>query len=302
LQPYDGRVVVLGFGTAVFGTVSYLLALLAATVGRWDESLAHLTAARELHARLGARPFLVYGAQLEGLVRRTRGAPDDAPLARARLEEALAGARELGLAPAVRRLEPLLDVGTAVATPEPAAGRAIRREGDYWTLTFEGDVCRLRDAKGLQHLATLLQNPNREFHVLDLLVAGVDEEARRDGDLGPVLDAQARAEYRRRLAELHEERADAERCHDLGRTARVDEEIDAIRRTLARALGVGGRARRTGSAAERARLVVTKRIRAAVARIRAASPRLGHHLATSVRTGIVCVYSQAPGERAGWNG
>jgi predicted ATPase len=49
-------------------------------------------------------------------------------------------------------------------------------------------------------------------------------------------------------------------------------------------------------------LVVTKRIRAAVARIRIAHPRLGHHLTTSVRTGLVCVYTQAPGERAIWDG
>src|SRR5262249_59658547 len=100
------------------------------------------------------------------------------------------------------------------------------------------------------------------------------------GDLGPIVDAKARAEYRRRLAELREEQAEAERCNDLGRSARASDEIDAIRRALAGAIGLGGRARRTGAAAERARLIVTKRIKAAVARIRLAHARPRPHLPT----------------------
>jgi hypothetical protein len=299
LRPYAGRVVILGFGTAVLGTVSHALALLAATTKRWDESLAHVHAARELHERLGARPLLVYSAQLEGFVRLARCAPEDASVGRARLEEALAGARALGLAPVVRRIEAHFAARTPAARSEPATDRVIRREGDYWSLTFEGDVCRLRHAKGIEHLATLLRNPNRDFHALDLLAA-TDERDRSDGDLGPIVDAQARVEYRRRLAELREEQAEAERCHDLGRSARASNEIEAIRHALAGAMGLGGRARRTGSGAERARLIVTKRIKAAVARIRGAHARLGHHLATSVRTGVVCVYTQPPGERAVW--
>src|SRR5262249_47357294 len=158
LQPYAGRVVVLGFGTAVFSTVSYVLALLAATMRRWDEALAHLDAAREVHERLRARPFLVYAAQLEGVVRLGRRAAGggraagDAVAAGSRLEGALAGARELGLAAVVRRIEAHFAAAGAespAARPEPGTDRVIRREGDYWALTFEGAVCRVRDAKGI---------------------------------------------------------------------------------------------------------------------------------------------------------
>lgn len=49
---------------------------------------------------------------------------------------------------------------------------------------------------------------------------------------------------------------------------------------------------------ERARLAVTKNIRAAIAKIRAMEPALGRHLATSIRTGYACVY--APGTPARW--
>lgn len=35
----------------------------------------------------------------------------------------------------------------------------FRREGEYWTIVFEGSVVRLRDSKGLRYLAQLLQRP-----------------------------------------------------------------------------------------------------------------------------------------------
>jgi hypothetical protein len=53
---------------------------------------------------------------------------------------------------------------------------------------------------------------------------------------------------------------------------------------------LGGRARKTASHAERARLAVTKTIKAALVKIRRADPELGRHLTSSIRTGNFCVY------------
>jgi hypothetical protein len=36
------------------------------------------------------------------------------------------------------------------------------------SLRFEGETVRLRDSRGLRFIATLLADPGREFHVLDL--------------------------------------------------------------------------------------------------------------------------------------
>lgn len=66
---------------------------------------------------------------------------------------------------------------------------------------------------------------------------------------------------------------------------------------LSRAVGLGGRDRRAASAAERARLNVTRVLRAAIARVEAALPALGAHLDRSVRTGIFCAYEPAGGVR-----
>jgi predicted ATPase len=68
-----------------------------------------------------------------------------------------------------------------------------------------------------------------------------------------------------------------------------------LARELSRGFGLGGRARRSGSAIERARVNVRRRITLALRRIRAASPELGAGLESRVKTGIFCVYM--PGSR-----
>ncbi|MBI4515250.1 MAG: hypothetical protein HY699_05470 [Deltaproteobacteria bacterium] len=44
----------------------------------------------------------------------------------------------------------------------------FRREGEYWTIAYQGNVLRLRDRKGLQYLAHLLHHPGEYYSVLDL--------------------------------------------------------------------------------------------------------------------------------------
>ena len=73
-----------------------------------------------------------------------------------------------------------------------------------------------------------------------------------------------------------------------------------LARELARAVGLGGRDRRAGSNAERARASVTLAIRRAMGRIRAAHPALGAHLERTIRTGTFCVYLPDPRVPADW--
>jgi len=115
-----------------------------------------------------------------------------------------------------------------------------------------------------------------------------------------MLDAQAKAAYRRRLVELRAELEEAEAFHDAGRTARARAEMEAISEQLAGAVGLGGRDRRAASASERARSAVTKRIAEALKRIAEASPALADHLRGRVRTGTFCVY--VPDAATNWRG
>jgi len=55
-------------------------------------------------------------------------------------------------------------------------------------------------------------------------------------------------------------------------------------------LGLGGRARRFSSDAEKARVNVTRAIRSAIAKIAAQAPDLGAQLNTAISTGYTCRY------------
>ncbi len=186
--------------------------------------------------------------------------------------------------------------GASIADSTNDVDNVFRLDGQFWTLAYRGRTVRLKDAKGLGDLARLLGQPQREVHVIDL--AGSEQAAGRSGDrlpvrvadLGEILDARARAEYRRRLAELEDELDDAELCADLGRAERARVERDFLSAELASALGLGGRPRRAGDPVERARKAVTGRIRMTIGRIEREHPALARHLANAVHTGTYCVY------------
>lgn len=187
-----------------------------------------------------------------------------------------------GIGAAVRgrvgRFIDLLDGGA------PPPGNEFRRLGEFWTIRHDGVESRLKDSKGLRDLATLLARPGASVAALDLTGGAAL------GDTGEVLDAQARAAYQRRLRELTADAEEADATGDIARADRIATERDALVASLTSAYGLGGRLRRTGSSAERARTAVTARVRDAIRRIGAADPALGAHLARSVRTGTFCRY------------
>jgi hypothetical protein len=161
----------------------------------------------------------------------------------------------------------------------------IEKRGALWQVTGFGEQVHVKDSRGIEMLARLVGEPNRDLHALDL--SGGEDT----GDAGAVLDATARSQYRARLAELAAEREEAESWGDAGRAARAGEQIEALTAEIERAFGLGGRERKAGAASERARTNVQRRITHALEQIRAASPRLGEHLAATVRTGTYCSYA-----------
>ena len=189
---------------------------------------------------------------------------------------------------------------------------AFRREGEYWSITFEGHTVRLRGVKGVRYLARLLADPGHALHVLELVgtergptedVTGAGEPGAAPvalGDAGEMLDARAKEAYRRRLAEIEEDIEEARALSDGERQAQAETERDLLLRELSRAVGLGGRDRRAGSASERARVSVTRALRAAIDRIREHDASLGAHFDCSVRTGVYCAYVPDPRVRVEW--
>ena len=222
-----------------------------------------------------------------------------------------------GLVPADRHGSALgYRLTRAAGLPAAAASNVFRREGEYWTVCYEGSVVRLKDTKGLHHLARLLARPGREFHATGLEAAeshaapavpvgrsavGAELGVRPDlGDAGELLDATAKASYKARLDDLRAELEEAERINDPARAASARHERDFLVDELARAVGLGGRDRRAASHAERARLNATRAIRAAMANIARAHPSLGRHFAATIRTGRYCCYAPDPRAPIDW--
>ena len=256
------------------------------------------------------------------------GAPYEAAVARLVLAEALRaggnGDRAVMERQAARTILERIEGGEA-ADPathlkggdgreeQPAADlNVFRREGDYWSVVFEGRTVRVRDLKGMRYLARLLAHPGREFHVLDLVAEESGQVAQAKsgqvaelshstlGDAGEILDTRAKDAYRRRLAEIE---ADVEQARVLGdaeREAQADAERDFLVRELSRAVGLGGRDRRAASVSERARVGVTRALRKAIGRLGEHNPQLGEQLDRAIRTGTYCAYVPDPRTPAGW--
>jgi tetratricopeptide (TPR) repeat protein len=316
LEPFRARNAV-SPEAAVLGPVALALASLAATTGDDEAAMELVVAARRSAARMGARPSLARAALLEAGLCRVK----DPARARSLAEEAVARAEDLGLDRLRDRAQALLDDLGAEPAPSPRfarPGRAavLRREGDVWAMGLEGSLFRLRDAKGLVHLAQLLSRPGEELHALDLVshaegVAGPSPVASGvagelgvrvggQADVGPTLDAEAKRSYHDRALELRDDLEEAESFNDPERAARAREELAWIADQLSGAVGLGGRDRRTGSDAERARVNVTRAIRAALKRVEERDGELGSHLQATVRTGTFCAYEPDPAQPVAW--
>lgn len=291
LQPHGDRNVV-SYTQQPFGPVTLRLGMLASMAGEWEDAERHFVAAREHCEALGARGIVPRVLYEHARMLRARSGVGDEQAAAANLDEAAALSEELGIPGLFERIESLRE-----ASPTAAAPALFRREGEIWTIDYEGSAFRLRDVKGLRYIAFLLGSPTREIHAVELAqaVEGVSEQAHADGPPGPALDAQAKDAYRRRLEELGEELEEARGWDDPERAARTEAEIDALTEQLVQAFGLGGRDRAGASPAERARVSVTKAIRSAIKTIERHSPALGEHLGSSIRTGQFCSYAP-PGE------
>jgi AAA ATPase domain len=324
LLPYAERNGV-SAGDGCTGSVSRYLGMLAATMSRFDAAARHFEEGLQSNVHMAARPWAAHTQHDFAVMLGTRDGRGDRARAIELLRAALRTCAELGMpALQLKVTSALADLGAAVSTVQgeredawpllqhersvPLAGEdgSFRQEGEYWTLAYAGRLSRLRDSKGLRVLARLLATPGRPHAALDLerLGAPADEMTARavaSGDAGDLIDDQARRSYRARLAVLRQVIDEEGGLGHADRVGAMQEEMDFITRELSRALGLGGRSRRAGSIAERARLNVTRAVKSAMRRIAATDAQLAAHLEATVHTGTVCVYSPDPRSPVEWH-
>jgi tetratricopeptide (TPR) repeat protein len=321
LLPYGDRCA--GAGTAPSrGSIARWLGSLATLLFHYDEAERHFEKALEMNERIRARIWVAHTQHDYARMLVARGAPEDRTKAAQLATAALVTARQAGMKPLEERVLALTHeaglgsevrsdeaLAGAVSAPREAPAAMFLREGEYWTIAYEGKQLRLKDAKGLQYIAHLLRHEGEEFHAADLAAgADVTDSPRPDreagatqglGDAGELLDGQARAEYKQRLGDLGAELEEATRWGDLGRSAALREEIEFISDELSGAYGLGGRPRKAADTGERARKAVTSRIRDAIGRVGKEHSALSLHLANAIRTGSFCCYR--PERSPGWS-
>jgi hypothetical protein len=292
LLPWADRFVA---NLAFEGSYARSLGIIAHALGRTDDARRHFEAAVALEEGIGARPWVAHSLVAYARTLRTTGDDRDRRKASELMERAGAIAAELGM-PGILAMLPAgaepRSPGEGKRTPTlPDLSHAFKLEGEYWTVSFREERVRLKDNKGLQLVAYLVQNPDREFHVLHLVGVAQGGSATLLENAAPaVADTAARAAYKRRLDDLREELEEAEGHGDIGRAERIRAEIEALGDEIGRGLGLGGRERGTGGSVERARINVQRRIADALAKIGAANPALGRHLSGAIRTGTYCSY------------
>lgn len=284
---------------------------------------AHALAGRSGSARLeweaAASSFAAFGAEWRAARVRERLAaatvpdapPTGGPLPASASRGAATGGAEVRRAPA--RAPAVLDEPGAPAGP--AARATFRLDGEVRVVSFAGQAATMRDLKGFGYLARLLADPGRELHVLDLVAvqqgtlptgtvrSGGHPHADGFGAAGSglaVLDEQARAAYKRRLADVEEDIDDAHRCNDPARAELAERDRDYLIAELAHAVGLGGRLRSVGSDSERARTAVARALRYAIARLDEQVPALAAHLRNCLHTGTYCTYTPDPTAPITW--
>jgi tetratricopeptide (TPR) repeat protein len=269
--------------------ISSTLGMAAFALGRADEGRGHCERAFSLASRTDAHAHLawVHLAWGEGA-----GVHDE-------LERAIELAERLDMPEIVARAKGALGREAAPgrsskSAPSHAATLfALRRDGSEWVIDHAGRSFRLKDVRGLGMLSQLVSHPGREIHAVDLATeadAGAGEGAPDLGDAGAVIDLRAREAYRKRVVDLREELEQAEAWRDGARAERIRGELETLTQQIAAAVGLGGRERRAGSAGERARVTVQRRVREAIKKIAEKDAVLGRHLDVAVRTGTFCAY------------
>ena len=181
LLPYADRIVPVGMGAAVWGTVARPLARLALHLGHVDEGIAHLEQGIAVCARLGARPWLAE-AQLELAAALIEHRPGTNDRIHDLIAEATATVRRCGLTvfddQVAEITERVSDRTSMVATPTPArSGPAVGRArvqvlGTFEVTAVDGSSPRWTSRKARELLKILVARrgtPVAREVVMDLL-------------------------------------------------------------------------------------------------------------------------------------
>ena len=206
----------------------------------------------------------------------------------------------------------------------PERYRYLFKKGvDTWAIVYDGVevLPPLKNTKGLHYLAFLLAHPGQEGYYALQVVHEMDgtpyepdevysaisaDEIDEQGlsisgftDTGQIMDKEYEKDCRNRLKQAQEKLTRAKARTDTIAIKQAKDEIEQYRRALNEGIGLSGRHRATGDAAERARVAVTQAIIRVLKKLQKQHPALHEHLDSSLQTGTKCSYN--PTAPIDWN-
>lgn len=195
---------------------------------------------------------------------------------------------------------------------EPAPARNVfRRDGDAWTLNYEGKTVLVKELKGLRYIAYLLRHAGKEFNVLALLeyvegrpllpphLAAAQGQAEREEDKPPtpgagapieVLDRETIRQVRGEIKALERRRDNARARGDSKKADSLEDDRRELVRYIAPALKPNGDSRLVLEAQKQAYDSITASVRRALEAICAVHPTLFTHLDNSIKRGRFISY------------
>jgi hypothetical protein len=288
LAPYAHLPIMPSLGVVCFGSVERSLGLCDAATGRADAAVHHLDAAIRADRRLGSRPMAVLSEHALAGILVARDGPGDGLRAEQLSRRAKDRATRMGM---VLPAHPswLVAGGFSARTAGRLREASLQSALGGWRIVVDGRTTVIPDRIGLSYLAELVSCPGRDIDVLLLASDGSMSGPPADA----VIDQRAIENYRFRARELTEMIEN----HDLKPSVAADcrRELAALSAVLDSSTGLGGRSRAFPDDNQRARTAVRKALVRAVAAVESVEPDLGHHLRSSVATGVTCRYSPAPG-------
>ena len=127
LAPFEGRNLIAPPNVACFGSASRHLGMLAAAMKRWPDAERHFEAGLAMNARQHARPWLAHTQHQYAAMLLARNGASDRERAASLLDEALAAAREIGMAALAERAAALREeAGRASGRARYPAGLSQR--------------------------------------------------------------------------------------------------------------------------------------------------------------------------------
>jgi len=189
----------------------------------------------------------------------------------------------------------------------------FKPNGDFWTIIFQDEVLPLvKHNKRMLYLYELLKSPKKKISALELCQivnkttqqdtrpetpkndASKSKKAMSYEESFAVLDKESIKNYEKNLNQLDASLETAKKNNDLAEQERLQGERDTVIGQLKANTGIGGKLRKFGGDAKKAKDTVSKAISRAKNDIKHHNEKLFQHLENSVRLSNDCSYNPEP--------